>query len=147
MDVMYWTFPDRSGKWSVHAAKPGVLEEGTGLNKRCMLVDWVDGVPRSANDGTLGTRWRDGLAVQQGEEPKDVWNTQVGGDHYRKMKIQPFQFSMANELDPMQHTIVKYVTRFRAKNGIEDLEKAKQTIDLLIQWEKDNALQTSANRR
>ena len=54
---------------------------------------------------------------------------------------------MANALDPMQHTIVKYVTRFRAKNGIEDLEKAKQTIDLLIQWEKDNASQTSANRR
>jgi len=72
-------------------------------------------------------------------KPKSVWDTQVGGSHYTSMKIQPFQFSMANKLDPMQHTIVKYVTRFRAKNGIQDLEKAKQTIDLLIQWEKDNA--------
>ena len=147
MDIMFWTFPDRAGHWSVAPGKRDVLDSGTGLNKQCMQVVWVDGVPRCVGTGSFGTRWKEGLAVQQGEEPKDVWNTQVGGDHYRKMKIQPFQFSMANALDPMQHTIVKYVTRFRAKNGIEDLEKAKQTIDLLIQWEKDNASQTSANRR
>lgn len=67
----------------------------------------------------------------------DVWNTQVGGDHYRKLPIQPFRYSMENGLDPMQHTIVKYVTRFRDKGGIADLEKAKQTIDLLIEWEKE----------
>lgn len=70
-------------------------------------------------------------------KPKSVWDTQVGGNHYTKMKIQPFQFSMANKLDPMQHTIIKYVTRFRDKNGIQDLEKAKQTIDLLIAHEKE----------
>lgn len=69
----------------------------------------------------------------------DVWDTQVGGDHYRKMAIQPFQYSMANKLDPMQHTIVKYVTRFREKGGVQDLEKAKQTIDLLIDWENNHA--------
>jgi Protein of unknwon function (DUF3310) len=65
------------------------------------------------------------------------WNTQVGGDHYRKLPIQPFRYSMENGLDPMQHTIIKYVTRFRDKGGIADLEKAKQTIDLLIEWEKE----------
>ncbi len=74
---------------------------------------------------------------------KSVWDTQVGGNHYTSMKIQPFQYSMANGLDPMQHTIVKYVSRFRMKNGIQDLEKAKQTLDLLIQWEKDNAQSNS----
>jgi len=57
------------------------------------------------------------------------------------MKIQPFQFSMANGLDPMQHTIVKYVTRFRSKNGAEDLKKARHTLDLLIEWEQNNAKQ------
>lgn len=67
----------------------------------------------------------------------DVWKTQVGGDHYSKLRIQPFQYSMANGLDPMQHTIIKYVTRFRDKGGIHDLEKAKQTIDLLISFEND----------
>ena len=64
--------------------------------------------------------------------------TQIGGDHYTKLAIQPMQYSMANKLDPLQHTIIKYVTRFRDKNGIEDLEKAKHCIDMLIEFEKEN---------
>jgi len=44
---------------------------------------------------------------------------------------------MENGLDPCQHTIIKYVTRFRSKGGIQDLEKAKHVIDLLIQYEKE----------
>lgn len=68
-----------------------------------------------------------------------AFSKQVGGGHYTKMKIQPFQYSMENGLDPMQHTIIKYVTRFRDKNGIEDLEKAKHTIDLLIEHELQQA--------
>lgn len=100
--------------------------------------DFVDcGLGRSKTPTPTG---EPDYGLTQGEvKPRSAWDTQVGGDHYRKMKIQPFQFSMANRLDPMQHTIVKYVTRFRDKNGIEDLEKAKQTIDLLIAWEKEHA--------
>lgn len=64
-----------------------------------------------------------------------AWQEQKGGSHYREMPVQPFEYSMSNGLDPMQHTIIKYVSRFRSKNGIEDLEKAKHTIDLLIEWE------------
>lgn len=60
---------------------------------------------------------------------------QVGGDHYKTMPIQPMEFSMKNKLDPCQHTIIKYVTRFRDKGGIQDLEKAKHVIDMLIQFE------------
>ena len=60
---------------------------------------------------------------------------QVGGNHYTKMPIQVFDFTMANKMDPMQHTIIKYVARFRDKNGREDLLKAKHTIDLLIAHE------------
>lgn len=61
---------------------------------------------------------------------------QVGGNHYTKLAIQPMQYSMANKLDACQHTIVKYVTRFRDKGGIQDLEKAKHVIDLLIEFER-----------
>lgn len=67
----------------------------------------------------------------------DPMQTQIGGDHYKKMKIQPMEFSMANGLDACQHTIIKYVTRFRDKGGIADLEKARHVIDMLIQFEKD----------
>ena len=64
-----------------------------------------------------------------------AFDTQVGGDHYSKMKIQPFQYSMENGLDPMQHTIIKYVTRFRDKNGLSDLQKARHCLDMLIEFE------------
>ena len=64
-------------------------------------------------------------------------DTQVGGNHYTKLAIQPMQYSMANNLDALQHTVIKYVTRFRDKNGIEDLEKAKHCIDMLIEFERD----------
>ena len=65
-------------------------------------------------------------------------STQIGGDHYTKLAIQPMRYSMENGLDPLQHTIIKYVTRFRDKAGIEDLEKAKHCIDMLIEYEKES---------
>lgn len=61
---------------------------------------------------------------------------QVGGDHYKKYKIQPMEYSMANGLDACQHTAIKYITRFRDKGGVADLEKAKHCIDLLIEFER-----------
>jgi hypothetical protein len=61
---------------------------------------------------------------------------QVGGDHYKNMPIQPMEYSMANGLDACQHTIIKYVTRFRDKGGIQDLEKARHVIDMLIEFER-----------
>jgi len=68
--------------------------------------------------------------------PKD---TQVGGNHYTKMKIQPMEFSMANNLNPMQHTIIKYVTRVDLKgNGDEDIDKAIHTLQLWKQWRKEH---------
>ena len=62
-------------------------------------------------------------------------DTQIGGDHYKTMFIQPMEFSMANNMDACQHTIIKYVSRFREKGGIQDLEKAKHVIDMLIEFE------------
>lgn len=66
---------------------------------------------------------------------------QIGGDHYKKLKIQPMEYSMANGLDACQHTIIKYVTRFRDKGGIKDLEKARHTLDMLIEFERKNTAQ------
>ena len=60
---------------------------------------------------------------------------QIDGSHYKNLAIQPMQYSMANNLDACQHTIIKYVTRFRDKGGITDLEKAKHCIDMLIEFE------------
>ena len=62
---------------------------------------------------------------------------QIGGNHYQGYKIQPIDFVMHNKLDYLQGCVVKYVTRFRDKNGVEDLEKAKHCIDLLIDYENE----------
>jgi len=55
--------------------------------------------------------------------------------HYTKLAIQPIEYSMHNKLDPMQHTIIKYVTRFRDKGGKRDLLAARHTLDMLIEYE------------
>lgn len=68
----------------------------------------------------------------------DAEAKQVGGSHYKDLPIQPMRYSMKNKLDACQHTIIKYVTRFRDKGGIQDLEKAKHVIDMLIEFERES---------
>ena len=60
--------------------------------------------------------------------------TQIGGDHYSSMKIQPMEFSMANNLNACQHTAIKYICRYKDKNGIEDIDKAIHTLELLKEF-------------
>ena len=60
--------------------------------------------------------------------------TQVGGDHYN-MPIQPAEFCQANRIPWCEANVIKYVCRHAAKNGREDLEKAKHYLDLLIELE------------
>lgn len=67
-----------------------------------------------------------------------AWDHQEGGAHYKGLKIQPMQYSLANKLDAAQHTAIKYITRFREKGGIADLRKAIHTIELLIEYEESN---------
>ncbi|MCF7545286.1 DUF3310 domain-containing protein [Pseudomonas petrae] len=63
-------------------------------------------------------------------------NTQVSGDHYKSLKIQPIEFIHANGIPFAEGSVIKYVTRWRAKGGIADLEKAKHFIELLIELEQ-----------
>jgi len=64
-----------------------------------------------------------------------AFDDQVGGSHYKDLAIQPMEYSMLNGLDACQHTAIKYITRFRQKGGIADLEKAIHTINMLIEFE------------
>jgi len=59
-------------------------------------------------------------------------DTQVGGDHYTQGSIQPLEYTLANNLGFCEGNVIKYITRYKHKNGIEDLEKAKHYIELLI---------------
>lgn len=59
--------------------------------------------------------------------------SQVGGSHYAKLPIQPAEFIHRNGIGFLEGNVIKYVVRHRAKNGIEDLKKARHYIDILIE--------------
>jgi len=63
---------------------------------------------------------------------------QIGGNHYSKLAIEPYEYSIKNELNCYQFNVVKYVTRYKDKNGVEDLKKAIQTLQKLIEYEESN---------
>lgn len=62
-------------------------------------------------------------------------STQVSGDHYKSLKIQPIEFIHANGIPFAEGSVIKYVTRWRDKGGLADLEKAKHFLELLIELE------------
>lgn len=66
-------------------------------------------------------------------------NKQVGGSHYKDQAIQPVEYIHANKVGYFEGNVIKYVTRWRNKNGLADLEKAKHYIELLIELEKTHA--------
>ena len=57
---------------------------------------------------------------------------QVGGNHYNSMKIQPVEFIVANDIPYREANVIKYVVRYKNKNGLQDLLKARQYLDMLI---------------
>lgn len=57
---------------------------------------------------------------------------QVAGNHYKSLRIQPVEFIHANSIGYFEGNVIKYVTRWKEKNGVTDLEKAKHYIELLI---------------
>ena len=56
--------------------------------------------------------------------------------HYNK-GIEMWDYSYSHNLDFFEGNVVKYVTRWRQKNGLEDLYKAKQYLDKLIELEEN----------
>lgn len=62
---------------------------------------------------------------------------QPGGDHYKDRAIQPVEYIHANHLDFFEGNVIKYITRWRTKGGLQDLEKAKHYIDLLMELERE----------
>jgi len=62
-------------------------------------------------------------------------DVQVDGNHYKDQAIQPVEYIHANNIGYMEGNVIKYVSRWKKKNGIKDLEKAKHYIELLIELE------------
>lgn len=63
-----------------------------------------------------------------------VKDIQIGGQHYKDMKIQPSEFIVANDLNWYEGNAVKYICRHHMKNGKQDLEKAIHYLQLAIDY-------------
>jgi hypothetical protein len=61
-------------------------------------------------------------------------DTQIGGDHYKGMLIQPAVFCEHNKLSHLESNVVKRMCRWRTKGvALKDLRKAQHEIELLIE--------------
>jgi len=69
---------------------------------------------------------------------KRALDVQVSGNHYKDLAIQPVEYIHANNIGYFEGNVIKYVSRWRNKNGVKDLEKAKHYIDLLIELEGEH---------
>jgi hypothetical protein len=63
---------------------------------------------------------------------------QIGGSHYKDKGIQPIEYIMANGLGFCEGNVIKYVSRWRDKNGLDDLLKAKHYLEFLIEEVRDD---------
>lgn len=72
-------------------------------------------------------------------------NTQIGGSHYKDLPIQPVEFIERNNLGFCAGNVIKYVCRYKNKNGIEDLKKAKHYLELLIEIEENEYSNSSSS--
>jgi hypothetical protein len=72
-------------------------------------------------------------------EHRKANDIQVGGQHYKAKTIQPWDFIAANQLGYFEGNIVKYVSRWRDKGGVDDLRKARHYLDKLIELEENAA--------
>lgn len=65
---------------------------------------------------------------------------QIGGNHYKHFAIQPSEFCQKNKLDHCESAAIKYLCRHKLPGGkgLQDLQKARHFIDLIIEWEYEN---------
>lgn len=56
---------------------------------------------------------------------------QVGGDHYKKLVIQPWDYITANNIGYLEGCAIKYISRWRDKGGIKDIDKAIHFLEKL----------------
>lgn len=89
------------------------------------LLGAVDKSDFSMNKIIIGVEA--GIAKRK-EQKRDATNP----SHYSRWKIEPIDFIMANNLDFLRGNIIKYIMRYDAKGGLEDLKKARDYLDRLI---------------
>lgn len=70
-------------------------------------------------------------------------DTQIDGNHYKGKAIQPWDYIVANDIPYLEGNVIKYVSRWRDKGGVNDLRKARHYLDKLIEVETKDELRTN----
>lgn len=129
--------------------------EGLGLsrNVRCELPAHLVGDHKADIGDDLTFRWTRDVAKWRDPKvtvedvtpnppltPDDLElkpsEQQVGGDHYRQRSIQPWDIWQEYGMNAFEGAVLKYLLRWRDKGGVEDLKKARHTLDKLIEIEE-----------
>lgn len=100
-------------------------------------TEWKNGVrsrPVKMGSMTVRHQYQFKDMVEKMDKPKPT-ETQVGGAHYKGLAIQPMEYALKNNLNYAQANVVKYITRYKDKGGVEDLRKAIHNVELLIEHE------------
>ena len=71
------------------------------------------------------------------DEVESVRDKQVAGTHYQKA-IQPWDIISEWKLDFWEGNVVKYILRWKDKDGVQDLKKAKHYLEYLIERESND---------
>lgn len=58
-------------------------------------------------------------------------DVQHDGNHYKLMAIQPAEYALANQLGYCEATAIKYISRWKLKDGLVDLDKAIHFLQIL----------------
>jgi hypothetical protein len=117
------------------------MQMGKAAKANLVELPNVKSKPTEAAYGMAPLKVEGGSYVPFPEKPKAATplDTQVGGGHYKDLKIQPVEYIHANNLPFIEGCVVKYVTRHRAKNGRADVEKAIHFLQILLELEYGDA--------
>jgi hypothetical protein len=111
----------------------------TSANHICQVNEGLEAQRSKATDAhdqhpIAGAQWsKEQQEFLRGEA--SALRSQVAGTHYSEMVIQPCEYTTKNGIGHLAGDAIAYISRYRSKNGREDLEKAIHSIQLLIELE------------
>ena len=127
--VYDWNVPAYESNACPHNAEHGRLE--CTLNED-VLMHFTDGTQKATTP------------VVSSSVTSSALNTQVGGEHYKQMKIQPVEYIHANNLSFLEGNVVKYITRHKTKNKAQDIRKIIHYCTLILQLEYNETYEQDA---
>ena len=138
-----WTCPvcQRENRW--HWEEWDIPENGGKITMACDYC-WVNSLMMKQPTGYKWTGFTENKVEEEvppGTDNRDALSIQAGGNHYKNFTIQPVEFISKNNLNFLQGCIIKRICRYRVPGGkgLQDLEKIKHEIDLIIQLEGWNS--------